>query len=74
MMDSKATNDDFGAGMLVGFIVGLLLALGLAAMAMSCLSHSWKLDAVKHNAAQWVTTESGNVSWMWNDEAESLRK
>lgn len=51
----------FATGGLVGLLAGLLAGSALT-------DHAWKSSAVKANAGGYVSSPSGNLTWVWNQE------
>ena len=51
------------------FFCAIIALLGIAGFAINDVL--WKMDAVKHHAASWVTDDkTGDVVWKWIDDIE----
>ena len=60
MSDEKNT-DHF-----VAFVLGIIIGGVLGGLFMSEIARdTWRAEAVKVNAAEWVPTETGYVKWQW---------
>jgi hypothetical protein len=52
----------------LGFVIGAVLAGAITSWASSTASENWRRTAVKHGAAEYVTTEQGTSEWRWKNE------
>lgn len=59
-MSTHGQND-----MLIGYLIGLVVALVLTIVTFTALQDHWKADAVKHGKAEWAANANGSPEWRW---------
>tara|TARA_Y100000310_G_scaffold163630_1_gene163449 strand:- start:255 stop:461 length:207 start_codon:yes stop_codon:yes gene_type:complete len=52
----------FGCGLIMGVTLAVFVTINFYGPSVE---NRWRTEAVKHQAAEWITQEDGSVKWQW---------
>jgi hypothetical protein len=57
----------------LGIVIGSVAAGSITIWSSSIASENWRRAAVKHGAAEYITTEQGTPEWRWKEVKDEDR-